>query len=129
MKTKDGYEYKDGMTLYRECLGEVSTYPTKRLDPYPSSGEYAEGDPKLSVHIPSSYARKDAAYQDAINFWLKVMNQAREKLAALNKEHFEWLCPERRLSPTEKASIERAANVSATNAAVGIGIIPQTPIN
>jgi hypothetical protein len=116
MKTKDGYEYKDGMTLYGECLGQVTVHPTKRLDPHSDCGEYADGDPKYSVHIPGFYAKKDAAYQDAINYWLMVMNQAREKLAALNKEHFEWL-----------TSTGPAATASASNAVSATTTIPSTP--
>ena len=116
MKTKDGYEYRDGMTLYGECLGEVRVLPTKRLDPHCTSGEYADGDPRLSVHIPAHYAKKENAWIEATNHWLKILEQARQKLAALNKERLADI------------GIGPAATVSAP-AANPTTTIPQTPIN
>jgi hypothetical protein len=85
-RTKDGVEYKDGMTLYSECLGVVTERPTTGLVA-DCDHEYANGVGPRSEYIPSSYGRKHEAQRAAINHWLKELNQAREKLAVLNKEY------------------------------------------
>lgn len=108
MKTKDGVNYRPGMTVWFVCLGVVTEQPT-REDMSELPNGYALGVKKGYIKIDGHYGVRDKAYVEAVNYWLKEKRKCDEALKSLNVERLAPLlatpatatsCPARSAAPT-----------------------------
>lgn len=105
MKTKDGVEYRPGMTTWFVCLGKVEERPT-RTDTSELHNGYALGVKRGYVKIDGHYAIRDNAYVEAVNYWLKEKRKCEAELQALNVERS---APSPSIPVTVISSPERSA--------------------
>lgn len=124
MKTKDGYDYQPGMTLYYVLAGQVIARPTSYLQD--RNTEYAAGTEGGAYQVDAHFAKKEPAYIVAVNHGLRLLEIARLNLAKLNKDRLECLLgPSTDRSRGNLAKItELPETVSVSDVAKNIDGIP-----